>query len=161
MLMVHGFRELNRVFKLTLQILKLTFTALVAREQEFLNSPTHIFKISSITKQSALLQVMSQLTGVILMILSPNTILHLLKSLPHLNLLKFLSIILLLTQHYNQLNVHQLPQLPQQHQMQLTHSKHGLISKNQRTILISLTLLVHQKLSGFNNSTQQLKLVCL
>jgi len=69
-----------------------------------------------------------------------------------------LSIIQLLTQHLPVAQQHQIPLL---HQAQVMHSKHGIISKSQRTTPTSITLLELQKHSGFSNSTPQHRLVCL
>lgn len=128
--------------------------------QEFFNYLIQILNNSSITKQSASLVVLLFITTLIQLMLM-ETMFGSIKLLINPNHCKFLWTTLLLTLHSICHNVHHLDQVHQLHQLLLMHSKHGSISKSQRTILTSITLLVHQKHSGFNNSIPQPRLVYL
>jgi len=63
MLKVPGYREVISQSKLTQQIPILPYIASIVWEQEYLNFLIQIFNNSSIAKQSALLLVLSPLTG--------------------------------------------------------------------------------------------------
>jgi len=63
--------ELNSLPKLTQQILNLPYIASAVKVQEYLNFLIQIFNNSSITRQSALLLVMSPPTGLKHIIIQP------------------------------------------------------------------------------------------